>query len=55
LAFEIYQYLKKDQNFRIKLFTDWACCKVENVDKADEEICEEIRKKLESEKGVSFT
>ena len=30
LAFEIYKYLKKDQNFRVKIYTDWACCKVEN-------------------------
>lgn len=28
LAFEIYQYLQKDQNFRVKIYTDWACCKV---------------------------
>lgn len=55
LAFEIYEYLKKDQNFRIKIFTDWACCKVENFDQSEEEICEEIRRKLENEKGVSFT
>jgi len=27
-AFEIHNYLKKDQNFRVKIFTDWACCKV---------------------------
>jgi hypothetical protein len=30
LAFEIYNFLKKDQNFRIKIYTDWACCKVQN-------------------------
>ncbi len=30
LAFEIYNFLKKDQNFRVKIFTDWACCKVQN-------------------------
>lgn len=30
LAFEIHQYLKKDQNFRVKIYTDWACCKVLN-------------------------
>lgn len=46
LAFEIYNYLKKDQNFRIKIFTDWACCKVENYDASEEEVCEEIRQKL---------
>lgn len=28
LAYEVYQYLKKDQNFRVKIYTDWACCKV---------------------------
>ncbi len=31
LAFEIYNYLKKDQNYRVKIFTDWACCKVQNM------------------------
>ena len=55
LAFEIYQYLKKDQNFRVKIFTDWACCKVENVDEPEEMICETIREKLLHEKGISFT
>ena len=30
LAFEIHNYLKKDQNFRVKIYTDWACCKVQN-------------------------
>lgn len=55
LAFEIYNYLKKDQNFRVKIYTDWACCKVENYNETEEEICEEIRRKLEDEKGISFT
>lgn len=31
-AFEIYNFLKKDQPFRVKIFTDWACCKVQNYD-----------------------
>jgi hypothetical protein len=31
-AFEIYGYLKKDQAFRVRIFTDWACCKVQNYD-----------------------
>ena len=30
LAFEVYNFLRKDQNFRIKIYTDWACCKVQN-------------------------
>lgn len=30
LAFEIYNYLRKDQSFRVKIFTDWACCKVQS-------------------------
>lgn len=33
-AFEIYNYLKKDQAFRVKIFTDWACCKVQNHDES---------------------
>ena len=55
LAFEIYKYLKKDQAFRVKVYTDWACCKVENMDLDEDSICREIRTKLENEKGVSFT
>lgn len=55
LAFEIYQYLKKDQNFRVKIYTDWACCKVENYNESEEKICDDIRAKLEREKGISFT
>ena len=47
-AFEIYNYLKKDQPFRVKIFTDWACCKVQNHDESEEDICEEIRFKLEN-------
>jgi hypothetical protein len=39
LAFEIYQYLKKDQNFRVKIYTDWACCKVQNQLESEDEIC----------------
>jgi hypothetical protein len=54
LAFEIYQYLKKDQSFRIKIFVDWACCKVESKE-PDEKVCEDIRLKLSQEKGISFT
>jgi hypothetical protein len=34
LAFEIYGYLKKDQNFRVKIYTDWACCRVQNQDQS---------------------
>ena len=47
-AFEIYNFLKKDQVFRVKIFTDWACCKVQNYEQSEEEICEEIRFKLEN-------
>lgn len=46
LAFEIYNFLKKDQNFRIKIFTDWACCKVQNHAETEDEICEAIKTKL---------
>lgn len=55
LAFQIHQYLKKDQNFRVKIYTDWACCKVLNRDESEDEICQSIRNKLQNEKGVSFT
>jgi vacuolar protein sorting-associated protein 16 len=55
LAFEVYGYLKKDQNFRVKIYTDWACCRVQNHEQSEDEICESIRQKLEKEKGVSFT
>ena len=48
LAFEIYNFLKKDQNFRIKIFTDWACCKVQNYEESEDQICESIRRKLEN-------
>ena len=41
------KYLKKDQNFRVKIFTDWACCKVENKMEDEESICETIKVKLE--------
>lgn len=47
--------MKKDQNFRVKIFTDWACCKVQNFDDNEDDICEQIRYKLRDEKGVSFT
>jgi len=36
LAFEIYKYLKKDQNFRVKIYTDWACCKVQNQEESED-------------------
>jgi hypothetical protein len=39
LAFEIYNFLKKDQNFRVKIYTDWACCKVQNQAETEDEIC----------------
>jgi hypothetical protein len=54
-AFEIYNYLKKDQLFRVRIFTDWACCKVQNYDEDEDSICDEIKYKLENEKGISFT
>ena len=38
LAFQIHQYLKKDQNFRVKIYTDWACCKVLNREESEDEI-----------------
>jgi len=55
LAFEIYNLLKKDQNFRVKIYTDWACCKVQNLELNEDDICAEIRFKLQAEKGISFT
>ena len=36
LAFELYGYLKKDQNFRIKIYTDWACCRVQNREESED-------------------
>ena len=47
--------MKKDQVFRVRIFTDWACCKVQNHDEDEDSICEEIKYKLENEKGISFT
>jgi hypothetical protein len=46
LAFEIYNYLKKDQNFRVKIYTDWACCKVQNQEESEDDICASIQHKL---------
>lgn len=45
LAYEIYNYLKKSQKFRIHIYTHWACCRVESEDD-EETICRDIRNKL---------
>jgi hypothetical protein len=54
LAYEVYNYLKKSQKFRVQIYTHWACCRVESEDD-EEAVCRDIRSKLNSEKGVSFT
>jgi len=54
LAYEIYNYLKKSQKFRVQIYTHWACCRVESEDE-EETVCRDIRNKLSNEKGVSFT
>ena len=54
LAFEIFRFLKKSLSFRVQIYTHWALCKIQSGD-SDDNICMDIKRQLEHEKGVSFT